>query len=103
MSIKKTNVRLLLYGLGDSYYGLCDAMQLRDPSDKCELFKQVTIEKESIFEFWYYMWGFHIGTLELIANDEVVWSRTDRQQNAWLLAEVILREGNYEVNLYFSV
>lgn len=43
------------------------------------------------------MWGFHIGTLELIADNQVVWSKTDRQQDAWLFAQVQLPAGSYEV------
>lgn len=46
------------------------------------------------------MWGFQIGTLELIADEQVVWSRTDRQQDAWLFAQVRLPAGVYEVRSF---
>ncbi len=43
------------------------------------------------------MYGTQIGTLELIANDIVLWSLTGRQSNQWLLAQVKLPIGNYLV------
>lgn len=88
---------------GDGFYALCDGRQLRDIDDKCELAQTISIDAISPFEFWYHMNGFQIGTLELIANDEVIWSLTDRQADQWLLATVNLPVGDYEVIEFFKL
>lgn len=71
---------------------------LRNPGDKCKLSKNISVEIESNFEFWYFMSGRTIGTLELIIDGyEVIWSKTGSQKNEWLLAQVKLRPGEYEL------
>jgi hypothetical protein len=46
------------------------------------------------------MYGLQIGTLELLLNDEVVWSLSDRQENEWKLAKISLIPGDYNVKFY---
>lgn len=83
---------------GDGYYALCNAKLLTNPSDKCVLELDISLSKETDFEFWYYMNGLQIGTLEVILNEiDVVWSLTGRQKNEWLLAEIKLPPGDYKV------
>jgi len=58
----------------------------------------MSLLKETKFEFWYFMFGSQIGTLELVLNNSnVVWSLSGKQENSWLLAEVQLPAGNYLV------
>lgn len=86
---------------GDGYYGLCNGQLLRDINDKCVLSKNVNLPSEIQFQFWYFMDGFQIGTLELIGDQEtVIWSLTGRQNREWLLAKVTLMPGMYEVFYY---
>ena len=43
--------------------------------------------------------GTQTGTLEVIlGNSEVIWSKKDRQENTWLMAEIQLPSGDYKVN-----
>ena len=61
--------------------------------------KNINVEAESDFEFWYYMYGTQIGTLELVKDsEEVLWSLTGRQKNEWLFAQIKIPAGNYLVN-----
>ncbi|CAF1014312.1 unnamed protein product [Brachionus calyciflorus] len=86
---------------GDGYYALCNGKLLQNPSDKCLLNLNLTLLKETDFKFWYHMSGLQIGTLELILNEsEIIWSLTGRQKNEWLLTELKLPPGDY--NLEFS-
>ena len=43
------------------------------------------------------MYGTLIGTLELKRDNEVLWSKTGRQKNEWLFAEVSLSPGSFQV------
>ena len=43
------------------------------------------------------MYGSQVGSLELIVNNNPIWSLTGQQENNWLLAEVKLPSGNYTV------
>ncbi len=43
------------------------------------------------------MYGRLIGTLELKANDEIVWNVTGQQNPEWIQAKVKLPAGNYNV------
>ena len=82
----------------EGFYALCDGRLLKDPTNKCKLSKDINIEAESDFEFWYYMYGTQIGTLELIKDsEEVLWSLTGRQKNEWLFAQIKIPAGNYLV------
>jgi hypothetical protein len=81
----------------EGYYALCDGSKLRDPLNKCILSKTIDINSLSDFQFWYYMWGGNVGTFELIADSNVIWTLTGKQSNSWLLAEVQLPPGNYLV------
>lgn len=87
-------------GIDEGTYALCDARLLRDENDRCELSQTVTIPLGRVaqFQFWYHMYGFQIGTLELLADDVVLWSLTGRQADQWRLAQVVLPDGKYEVN-----
>jgi hypothetical protein len=57
----------------------------------------ITIPADTNLKFWYYMNGLTIGTLELLLNDVSVWSRTNLQEPEWLLAEVPIKAGEYNV------
>ena len=82
----------------EGYYALCEGSKLRDPADICKLSKNVDIIiSESGFQFWYYMYGTQIGTLELIVDNNVILSLTGRQKPEWMLAQVKLPAGNYLV------
>lgn len=71
---------------------------MRNENDKCILEKSIEIKDEDVFfEFWYHMWGFYIGTLELIAGESVLWSMTGSQEDNWLRTEVKLPAGKYQV------
>ncbi len=51
------------------------------------------------------MYGQQIGTLALLADKQPLWSRTGRQEDEWLRADVILPAGDYMVTLqcdYFT-
>ena len=50
------------------------------------------------------MYGRQIGTLLLALNDQVVWSLSSSQEDEWLLAQVYIPKGSYEVkyNYYFK-
>ena len=76
---------------------LCNGKLLRNETDKCKLFKVVEIEEISLLEFWYFMYGSQIGTLELLVNDEIVFSRSGKQSNQWLKAQVDFQPGTYIV------
>ena len=76
---------------------MCEGSKLRNPTDACKLSKSVNISVFSDFQFWYFMWGTQIGTLELIADSNTLWSLTGRQKKEWLLAQVKLPPGNYLV------
>lgn len=80
------------------YYGLCDG-QLIVQQGSCELSKIITIEASSSnkFSFWYYMYGRQIGTLKLKKDNKVIWEKDGRQGAEWLLAEVELPVGTYNV------
>ena len=67
-------------------------------TDKCELKKDVTIDADVHFQFYYFMYGRQIGTLSLAINDIIIWSLSDSQEDEWLLANVILPKGSYEVS-----
>ena len=82
----------------EGYYALCDARQLRDPSDRCTLKKSVMVTQQSELSFWYFMFGSQIGTLELTVDGESVWSLTGSQEKAWLRATVQLDQGEHAVN-----
>ena len=67
----------------------------------CKLSKDVSIADETELQFWYFMYGLQLGTLELIANsDTVLWSLTGGQANNWMSANVKLPAGNYLVIFY---
>ena len=71
---------------------------MKDPTSKCQLKTNINIQIESNFEFWYYMYGTQIGTLQLIKDDEeVLWSLTGRQRNEWLFAQIKIPAGDYLV------
>lgn len=77
---------------------MCNGKLLRKETDKCILRKLIKIDKKSNFEFWYFMYGFQIGSLELIINgSNLLWSLSGKQQNKWLLAKVELPSGEYVV------
>jgi hypothetical protein len=49
------------------------------------------------FRFYYYMYGRQIGTLLFALNEQVIWSLSDNQEDDWLLGEVFIPKGSYEV------
>jgi hypothetical protein len=67
-------------------------------TDTCELKKDVTLDEDVHFQFYYFMYGRQIGSLSLGINDTVIWSLTDSQEDEWLLANVFLPRGTYEVS-----
>ena len=82
----------------DGYYALCNGQLLEKETDQCELSQEITISEDTKFSFWYYMYGRTIGTLELKVDNNTIWSKTGRQENAWVKAEVDLSIGTYKVN-----
>ncbi len=84
------------------FYALCDARLLINEQNKCRMGQNVTVEKNSTkFEFWYFMFGSQIGSLELTINgSQVVWTKTGRQQNEWLLARLEIPAGSYYVKIW---
>lgn len=71
----------------------------------CTLSQNIEInDAERKISFWYYMYGFKIGALELqkidtYNNKSVLWSMKGRQEKEWLYATVDLPEGEYKVKL----
>jgi len=44
------------------------------------------------------MYGFQIGTLEFIVNkSDLLWTKSGKQKNQWLLAQIDLPYGEYTV------
>jgi hypothetical protein len=87
--------KIRIFHIGEEgFYILCEGSKLKDPSNTCKLFKEVNLAEESDLQFWYFMYGSQIGTLELIVNNNPIWSLTGQQENKWLLAEVTLPPGN---------
>ena len=76
---------------------MCEGGTLYNQARKCELTKSVEINEQLKFSFWYYMYGTLIGTLELKRDNKVLWSKTGRQKNEWLFAEVSLSPGSFQV------
>jgi hypothetical protein len=71
---------------------------LKKETDKCILSKFLKVDKPSVIEFWYFMHGFQIGTLELVINrSDLLWSLSGKQKNEWILAKVELPSGEYVV------
>ena len=83
----------------EGFYALCEGSKLRNSSSLCKLSKTIDLVKEANFQFWYFMYGNQIGTLELIVNESVIWHLTGKQDNDWLLAQIKLPVGNYLVKL----
>lgn len=55
----------------------------------------VTTTTLTDFTFWYYMQGTQIGTLSLIADEQVLWEKSRRQGlPQWYSATVTLPVGN---------
>ncbi len=44
------------------------------------------------------MYGQQIGTLALLVNKEPLWSLSDRQEDQWLQADLVLPYGDYLVS-----
>jgi hypothetical protein len=67
---------------------------------KNENYQVLIKDKKNIFrkQKRYFMFGTQIGTLELKAGDDVLWSKTGRVLNEWTRAQVQLSPGQYEVN-----
>jgi hypothetical protein len=87
---------------------LCYGSQLINANDSCELKKNVVLMTDINFGFYYYMYGRQIGTLLLALNDQVIWSLSDSQEEDWLLEEVFIPKGSYEVknhseNYFFNL
>jgi hypothetical protein len=82
----------------EGYYILCNGKLLKKETDKCILSKFLKVDKPSVIEFWYFMHGFQIGTLELVINrSDLLWSLSGKQKNEWILAKVELPSGEYVV------
>lgn len=82
---------------GDGYYALCEGDDLTSIDRFCKLSQSVTVSDEDTkLSFWYYMYGFEIGTLKLNGSEEL-WSKSGRQKKEWLKAVVALPIGNYTV------
>ena len=81
----------------DGYYALCDGSLLLKESDICEIKKSVNLRIGVHFQFYYYMYGRQIGTLLLALNNTVIWSLSDSQEEDWLLTEIFIPKGFYEV------
>jgi hypothetical protein len=88
-----SNIKYILEG----HYALCVGSQLFEPNEYCSLYQNVALDKNIKFSFWYYMWGSQIGTLEIRAGNQLLWSLSDRQKDEWLYAELALPSGDYTV------
>jgi hypothetical protein len=56
-------------------------------------------DDETNISFWYYMYGFEIGTLKLSNDSNVFWNMTGKQEKEWLNAVVTLPKGEYNVKV----
>ena len=79
---------------------MCQGSLLKELKNKCELKKYIEINQQLKFSFWYYMYGTLIGTLELKRDEQVLWSKTGKQKNEWLFAEVFLEPGSFQVLIF---
>ena len=100
LSRNDTIMNLFLYEIFflEGYYGLCYGSKLLNETDTCEMKKRVTITSNINFQFYYFMHGRQIGTLYLALDDNIVWSLSGSQEDEWLLAQVFISEGSYEVS-----
>ncbi|CAF1587968.1 unnamed protein product, partial [Didymodactylos carnosus] len=75
---------------GSGHYALFSgsATTATDPSGHMNT--SFTLNESQMLSFWYYMNGNQIGTLALILNGHIMWSKTGRQSSQWLNANITL-------------
>ena len=83
---------------GNGYYALCRGEDIEINKNECKLSQNIKInDDETNISFWYYMYGFEIGTLKISDDTNVFWNMTGKQEKEWLNAVVKLPKGEYNV------
>ena len=82
---------------GKGFYLLCEGEDLITEDRRCKLTGEISVtDEDTELSFWYYMYGYQIGTLELM-GDHLLWGMAGRQKKEWLNAVVTLPKGVYNV------
>jgi hypothetical protein len=61
------------------------------------LSQKISLEIESKYSFWYYMYGKNVGNLTFSIDNQVIWNKIGSQQDKWLSAKIYLPDGEYNV------
>lgn len=71
----------------------------RKQGDNAIIEKTVTIGSNQCLTFYYHMYGFHIGTLNVFVGASKVFSKIGQQGNKWIKASLRLSQtGTQKVN-----
>lgn len=74
----------------------------RKLGDNAIIEKTVTIGSNQCLSFYYHMYGFHTGTLNVFVGGRKVFSKSKQQGNKWFKATVRLSQtGTHKVKLIF--
>ena len=79
------------------YFLYIETSKPREPGDYAVLQSKLFLSsKERCLQFYYHMYGDHIGTLKvtysptILSNDVTIWEKSQNQGNQWHLARVNL-------------
>lgn len=81
---------------GTGYYALCKG-ELLSSINTCQMNKTFTNDNQELdYTFWYYFNGLTVGSLELLKDNEIIWSE-NVAETAWKKAVVRFPVGTFKV------